>query len=134
MREMIYSANRLNPPKLLASDEYNGFIYYVLSLGTHPCAYVEVTGTILDGMEYGDIDIDCHGGLTYSRNYLHTIDHKGWFIGWDYAHYTDFAGYELNFPQEIRTNGKRWTTEEIILECRRVIEQIIILLRGGDNG
>ena len=45
MREMIYYANRLETPELLTSDEYKDFTYYALNLGTHPCAYIEVTGT-----------------------------------------------------------------------------------------
>ena len=45
MREMIYYTNRLKTPELLMGDEYKDFTYYVLNLGTHPCAYIEVTGT-----------------------------------------------------------------------------------------
>ena len=70
------------------------------------------------------MDISCHGGLTYSEEYLRTVDKKGWFIGWDYAHYCDFLGYELEMPIYIRTNGKKWTTYEIINECKQVIDQI----------
>lgn len=125
MKEMIYSANRLNPPERIADGEYKGFNYYVLNLGTHPCAYIDVANTKLHGEYYDDIDLVCHCGLTYSREYLSTVEKKGWFIGWDYAHYCDFAGYEINFPCELRTNGKRWTTEEIVDECKTVINQII---------
>ena len=124
MKEMIYSATRINPPERLADGEYKGFHFYVLNLGTHPCAYVDVTGSDLNGTHYTDINIECHCGLTYSREYLHTVDKKGWFIGWDYAHYCDFSGYELEMPIYIRTNGKKWTTYEIINECKQVIDQI----------
>lgn len=127
MKEMIYSAKRLSPPEMLADGEYKGFHFYVLNLGTHPCAYVDVTETDLNGKDYSDIDISCHGGLTYSREYLNTVDKKGWFIGWDYAHYCDFAGYELEMLIGIRTNGKRWTTAEIVEECKQVIDQITIV-------
>lgn len=61
---------------------------------------------------------------------------KGWFIGWDYAHYSDFAGYELEMPVYMRTNGKRWTTAEIVEECKQVIDQITIdrpIEKGGDE-
>lgn len=125
IKEMIYSANRIDPERI-AEGTYKGFDYYVLNLGTHPCAYIDVTETLLNGKEYGDIDIQCHGGLTYSRNYLPTVDKKGWFIGWDYAHSCDFIGYELEMPIVIRTNGKRWTTAEIVNECKQVIDQITI--------
>ena len=98
MKEMIYSADWLNPPERIAEGEYKGFNYYVLSLGTHPCAYVDVTNTKLHGEDYDDIDIECHYGLTYAEERLTTVEKKGWFIGWDYAHYGDYAGYEINFP------------------------------------
>ena len=124
MKEMIYSATRINPPEMLADGEYKGFHFYVLNLGTHPCAYVDVTDSDLNGTHYTDINIECHCGLTYSRDYLHTVDKKGWFIGWDYAHCCDFSGYELGMPIYIRTNGKKWTTYEIINECKQVIDQI----------
>ena len=124
MKEMIYSATRINPPERLADGEYKGFHFYVLTLGTHPCAYVDVTDSDLNGTHYTDINIECHCGLTYSRDYLRTVDKKGWFIGWDYAHYMDFAGYELAYPSDLQSGGKHWTTEEIVVECKNVIEQI----------
>ena len=124
MKEMIYSATRINPPEMLADGEYKGFHFYVLNLGTHPCAYLDVTGSDLNGIHYTDINIECHCGLTYSGDYLLTVDKKGWFIGWDYAHCCDFSGYELEMPIYIRTNGKKWTTYEIINECKQVIDQI----------
>ena len=83
MKEMIYSAQKLNPPEMLADGEYKGFHFYVLNFGTHPCAYVDVTETDLNGKEYTDIDISCHGGLTYSMEYLNTIEKTGWVIGWE---------------------------------------------------
>lgn len=123
-KEMIYSANRLNPPERIAEGEYEGFAYYVLNFGLHPCAYIDVSNTVLRGMDYDDIDIECHCGLTYANSYLLTVEKKGWFIGWDYAHYCDFAGYELAYSVGLRTNGKMWTTEEMVEECKTVIDQI----------
>ena len=136
MKEMIYSAKMLNPPEMLVDGEYKGFHFYVLNLGTHPCAYVDVTKTDLNGKDYESIDIECHCGLTYSREHLNTVDKKGWFIGWDYAHYCDFVGYEVNMPIDLRTNGKRWTTAEIVEECKQVIDQITIVHpteKGGEE-
>lgn len=105
IKEMIYSANRITPERI-AEGTHKGFDYYVLNLGTHPCAYIDITETLLNGKEYYDIDVQCHGGLTYSRDYLTTVDKKGWFIGWDYAHYMDFAGYELEYPSDLHSGGK----------------------------
>ena len=134
MKEMIYFAKWLNPPEMLADGEYKGFHFYVLNLGTHPCAYIDVTETDLNGKDYVDIDISCHGGLTYSEKYLRTVDKKGWFIGWDYAHCCDFSGYELNMPVHVRTSGKRWTTAEIVEECKQVIDQITIVRQTEKDG
>jgi hypothetical protein len=131
MQEMIYQAERLNPPERIADGNYKGFDYYVLSLGTHPCAYIDVTDTKLKNTFYADIDIECHYGLTYSREYLTTVEKKGWFIGWDYAHHSDYAGYEINFPVMYQSGGKKWTTQEIVNECKEVIDRLIKLLKEG---
>lgn len=77
---------------------------------------------------YKEVDIDVHGGLTYSDNHLWISENQkieGWFIGWDYAHYGDYIGYEEILPKEIRTGGKKWTTEEIFNEIKEVCYQII---------
>lgn len=55
---MIYSATRIDQPEMLADGEYKGFHFYVLNLGTHPCAYVDVTDTELNGKDYGSIDAE----------------------------------------------------------------------------
>lgn len=124
MKQMIYSAVRTQPEQL-AVGEYKGFNYYVLSMCTHPCAYIDVTDTDLNGKDFCVIDLECHGGLTYSRNYLATVDKKGWFIGWDYAHWGDYAGYEMIYPEERQVGGKKWHTEEIVAECKAVIDRIL---------
>mgnify|MGYP001032403433 CR=1 FL=1 len=53
-----------------------------------------------------------HGGLTYSRDFLWISKERklqGWFIGWDYAHYGDYVGYELMFPKEFKIREeKKW--------------------------
>lgn len=101
MKEMKYQAT--SKIELLFDEEYKGYHYYILNLGTHPTAYVEITkGNKLFGKTYNeiyedDIDIEVHGGLTYSRDYM--------FLGKD--------------------TKKEWTTEEIIEECKSVIEQIM---------
>ena len=120
-KEMKYSDTRAI--EKIAEGHYKGFDFYVLSLGTHPCAYIDVSNTSLAGRHYDDINIDCHGGLTYSENQLVTVDKKGWFIGWDYAHLGDYQG-SLYYSGE----GKQWTTGEIVVECINVIEQINQLL------
>lgn len=120
MTEMVYTQRRQGPIRL-ADGEYLGYHYYVLSFGTHPCAYVDIgdTGIAIN-------DIECHGGITYNREYLATVEHKSGFIGWDYAHSYDYSG---DLP-EITAHGKKWTTAEIVVECKSVIDQICSK-RGG---
>lgn len=121
--EMTYQPTRI-PPMRLADGIYRGVPYYVLSLGTHPCAYVDIAPIWKDAIN--EADIECHGGITYHRKYLATVDHKGNFVGWDYAHYTDYSG-SLPF---LELDCKKWTTPEMISECKHVIDQI---LEGNNN-
>lgn len=127
IKEMVYQKNRKR--ELLCSDEYNGFKFYVMNLGTHPTAYVEIPKeSYAYNKGYHELEdkIDVHGGLTYSDDFLDISDDeriKGWFIGWDYSHYNDYIGYEEIFMFDMC--GKKWTTEEIIKECKNVIEQLV---------
>lgn len=83
------------------------------SLGTHPVAYVQIPSKPIDTRE-----ISCHGGVTYSEGDLNIdgFEVKGFWIGWDYAHWGDCFGC---------LRGKKWTTEEIVEECKNVIDQLI---------
>ena len=117
--------------ELLCKGKYKNYNYYVLNLGTHPTAYIEIPKeNKLYRKSYDEIykigcDIDVHGGLTYSNNELMGVKSENWFIGWDYAHCGDYCGYEEYMSESIRTYGKKWTTEEIIEECKNAIDQII---------
>lgn len=117
MKEMTYTKKMSRT--VLATGTYKNYNYYVISLGTHPCGYV-------DAKKYIEniYDIECHGGITYKKDFLlidnsrNTID--GSFIGWDYNHYGDYNGGFLydNYP------CRRWSTEEIVNECKNVINQL----------
>ncbi|WP_417136675.1 hypothetical protein [Ruminococcus bromii] len=137
MKQMIYTPNRNNKGEILAAGDYKNFKYYVVSVGTHPCAYVDVSNTSLANKDYCENDIDCHGGLTYGRDYLSALDTEKtngkWYIGWDYAHYGDYmpnsyismSGVHINMFGVYEEWEKRWTTEEIVAECKNVINQIV---------
>lgn len=132
IKEMIYQKDR--KIELLYTEKYKNYQYYILNLGTHPTAYVEISkGHKLYNKNYNDININVHGGLTYSDNELMGISSNNWYIGWDYAHCNDYCGCEEYMPENIRTYGKKWTTEEIIEECKNVIEQIIEFESKGDE-
>jgi len=126
MKEMIYQADRKN--EILFSGTYKGYPFYIMNLGTHPTAYINVIYDMrYKFTNYDQIDLDVHGGLTYSGNSLLLENKriKGWFIGWDYGHCDDYVGYEMRFPEELQSNGKKWTTEEIFEEVKLAIEQLI---------
>lgn len=121
MKEMKYSKER--KIEVLATGYCFGLLYYILNLGTHPTAYIKMPGSI----NIDNDKLDVHGGITYSENHLWISENQkidGEFIGWDYGHYGDYAGYEEILPKEIRTGGKKWTTTEIYKEVREVCYQI----------
>ena len=137
-KKMKYYSERIER-EILCEGEYKGYKFYILNFGTHPTAYIKIPPqNKLFFKDYDDIDnIDVHGGLTYSENYLFITEDKkikGWFIGWDYAHYGDYVGYldeEGQFYHFLRMQGnkkgKKWTTKEILQDCFSVIDQIIEL-------
>lgn len=124
MNEMIYRENRLETPEVLYSEEYKGYKFYVLNLGTHPCAYVKIPkGDKFYEVDYDNIDVECHYELTYSNKSLRSVDESGWFIGWDYAHWGDYTGWKgWHNPED-----KKWTTLEMYEECKSVVEQLVEL-------
>ena len=129
-RPMIYQKDRII--QLLYNDIFMGYHYYVLNLGTHPTAYIEIPRkNILYGKDYDEIykmgiNLDVNGGLTYSDNYLLTGERttmcESWFIGWDYGHCYDYYG---GFDEQLNKNNKKWTTKEIIDECKNAIYQLV---------
>ena len=131
IKPMIYQTDR--KIELLYKDKYKNYNYYILNLGTHPTAYIEIPkGNSLYEKHYDDIDILVHGGLTYSDHSLMMITSENWYIGWDYAHYDDYMTFMEDIYKDLKMPLHKWTTEEIIEECKNVIEQIIVL--EGNNG
>ena len=130
-KQMVYQTERIF--EILCQGTYKGYQFYIMNLGTHPTAYVEIPITNrLFGKGYNEIydmgiDIDVHGGLTYSRDHLLGGEKNKWFIGWDYAHAGDYAGYSEKYPGlfKISIYDKKWTTEEIFEDVVNAIEQLI---------
>ena len=138
MEEMIYK-RRMMKAEVLSNGEYKGYEYIVLSLGTHPCAYIVLEeNDKLYGLHYDTVhdkfDIYCHYGFTYSEDYLKFLDFSEkynamvqssikdkWVVGWDYAHSGDYVGYD----EDNVLGGKKWSTSEIVSECKEVINQIV---------
>lgn len=130
-KQMAYQPDRIF--EVLCQGKYEEYQFYIMNLGTHPTAYVEIPITNkLFGKDYFEIydmetDIDVHGGITYSRNHLFGGEKNKWFIGWDYAHAGDYAGYSEKYPELARLSiyDKKWTTEEIFEDVVNAIQQIM---------
>jgi hypothetical protein len=124
-KEMKYQRER--KVELLAKGNFYGFDWFVLNLGTHPTAYVDVGDNLYKEFEKYDtcdIPIECHGGVTYRKDTLNLEGSMeiGNFIGWDYAHAGDYAGY---FGDDlVLGKDKKWTTEEIVEEVKNVCQQL----------
>lgn len=111
--------------EVLANGQYKGYNYWILSLGTHPTAYVEVPrGHPYWFKNYNDIPVCVHGGLSYSRNYLSDLNSGEWTIGWDYMHFGDYVGYMSEIEKEFYGELKKWSRREIFDEVRSVINQL----------
>lgn len=130
-RQPCYS--RHGRRSLLLSGMHDDYEFWIIDLGTHPTAYVRVPSGHpcfkKKFMKDDEIDrIGCHGGITYSEDRLHVENQelKGWFIGWDYAHWGDHLGWETS--DEF---GKRWTTEEIFDDVKDVIRQLKKAVEGA---
>lgn len=127
MKEMIYTS-RTKERTILAKGKYKGYNYWITSLGSHPCAYVELQKTHpyygkRECEAYG-LPIDVHGGITYGEFGLGiTIDDEKFLLGWDYAHCNDYIVSSIQLDSMI--DAKRWTTKEILVDVKCVIKQLI---------
>lgn len=144
MKEMEYKPERVsnnNPPVLLCHGTYACYEYYILSMHSHPCAYVVINGNNkLYGKSWRDIDgkIRCHGGITYAEPYLGnkqqfiSRNEGKWIIGWDYDHCDDYNGWfnkYISISGAHEAYGHKYTTLEIINEVHEVIHQLIDMER-----
>lgn len=135
MKEMVYK-NRFSRGKtVLDKGFFKNYEYIILSLGTHPCAYVCIdSDNPFYKKHYDDIPIRVHGGLTFAEDKLHRVleysekykcdtlqlMQRDWIIGWDYGHYGDYNTM-------IDPTGTKHTTQEIKEEVKYAINQLIDL-------
>lgn len=119
IKEMVYTTEYVT--ELLGHGVYNGYEYAIVSRGTHPCAYVRLPEDhYYYGKSYDEIPVDCHGGLSYSYDFIEVmLERSGWWIGWDYAHCGD---YIKNWSTSV--HRKKWTYSEIFEEVKQVIKQL----------
>lgn len=112
----------------VAAGTSYGFDYYVVNQGgSHPCAYVVLhKGHVFNGVEYDDIPVKCHGGLTYGSSSLEGVklEDGEYVIGWDYAHWGDFIAGMDAVDSDKQVPPNKWTTEEIVNEVIEVCRQL----------
>lgn len=105
-------------------SKYRGFEYFVImprEFGTYPLSllgYIKIPSkNPLYGKDYSEVEIGYqpHGCFTFS-GYRAKIG-PGWYLGWDYAHGDDFV-------EGVTAWGRMWTPEEVVLECKNVIDAI----------
>ena len=109
---------------ILDSDVYHNRKYFIISLGTHPCAYVEFHHELKrDSDEW--YDTPCHGSITFDDYAYWDENDETYYIGWDYAHFGDYLPYNVC--------GKKWTTKEILENVKEVIDYLNKLVEKEDE-
>ena len=74
--------------------------------------------------DYDSIEVDCHGGLTFGDYFRKPFKHwsKGYWIGWDYAHFGDYMPMLI---RESNSESTVWSEKDVVKECESVINQAI---------
>lgn len=127
--------------------EYRGYPCKVklMDLG-HRCGYVGIApGKQFYNIDYDDIPVGCHGGLTYGSLEDRLADHRTTFwIGFDCAHLGDGVDYDavihkftdpetIKFAIEAQRTGifnrgsEPKSIEFVENECKRIVDQLIEL-------
>lgn len=121
----LYNMER--PPifETITKGKHSGFEFFIVWCASHPNAYIKIPKNHpFYKKDYRKIDNKClvHGGFTFSGEDLDKryglLD--GWYLGWDYAHCTDF----INLPGHCLDGIKR-RVEDIEKDCKEVIDKII---------
>ena len=107
---------------LVLDSPFQSFNGYVALTKKHPCY----------GLDYDDIPVNVHGGLTYADYGGEEIKEEGvlwenpelYWIGFDTAHLGDWVGYA---PER---GGKRWTIEMVAEETEQLAKQLQMIQNG----
>lgn len=90
------------------------------------CGYVHIPlSHPVYGKKYHDIDIECHGGLTYSNIDYQT---KDMVIGFDCAHYMDIVPYYYDHHNSLVWIGAKYRNMKYLeIECKSIVNQLIAI-------
>lgn len=94
--------------------------YIIIDQGTHPTAYIGVDfNHKLAGNHYDHINLNVHGGLTFSNPGGGLLPSDFFWYGWDYAHIGDY--YATPDSRLTFMGDKKWKYYEIL---EHIIEAI----------
>lgn len=77
------------------------------------CAYIQLPVHYIFYDAQCDLNLDVHGGITYTGFSSRFDGHEHYYVGWDYNHYGDWF--------------IEWNTNMIESECMSAIEQLYFL-------
>ena len=113
------------PIEILAEGKYLDYEFLIQNCCSHPTCYVRIPKNHKYYKEHYDfIDIECHGGLTFTgipRSKRDSSSDDEWWIGWDYAHCGDMY---WNPKHPFALDGHKYTTEELFNDVKDVILQL----------
>lgn len=137
-----------NKPVVEKCFEFRGYPCVVIfqTIG-HRCGYVGLPkNNKYYEMGYDEIDIDCHGGLTYASSSLYEQDDTDtWWIGFDCAHCDDSKDYDslrkyytderstemINFWEKLDQkypiiNAQVRDLDYVTKECESIVDQLYV--------
>lgn len=96
-----------------------------------PFSLVAYVGVPLDHpltqKPYGDIPLDCHGGITYAaQGRKGFLPEDFYWLGWDCGHSGDYSKYN--------EEGRLWTVEMVEAEARGAAKQLVFLMKEAADG
>ena len=124
--DAFYSFINDESGKVYADWEDNGFRVLVMRGPGSINGYVGVPKNHSAwGKDYNSVNIDCHGGLTFSqegsRDRVNGLWSEGWWwFGWDYAHYGDACLFDI---PSLTNDEHLWTPGEVEHDAKSVLKQ-----------
>ena len=127
MKEMVYKVNWIT--EILDQGNYRNYDYVIVSHGIHPCAYIRIPqGHRFYDKDMNDVNLSVHGGITFTGPLaISGINENDFYVGWDYAHCGDYAGYNKLYDISPTEKDKIWTTSELLDDVKNAIDQLNIL-------
>jgi hypothetical protein len=109
---------------------YKGFECLILrhDESKHLCGYVAIPKIYSEIYEvsYEDLEINVHGGLTFSAKDADRFDEKFWTIGFDCAHVGDLIPCLIEVLPHFERFGDTYKNIAYVeKECKSIVDQII---------